>query len=328
MESHKEILAIIRGESSEREKALFYNKLNEDNELRELFYELKNTWIKAGLLNVSKDAAPKADFDQIWQRINKDSWKNRFRKWGQYAAVILIIVMAGVIGARMTSQRFGQQNDQIYRFSTGQMSVAEIELPDGSKVSLNSNTKITYVKNESNNERLVTLSGEAFFDVIHDEQSPFVLDFNQLQIIDLGTKFSVKAYDENETIETSLFEGALDILVNNKHQVSVMPGESYVYHTNSQEVKRVRRLNSNPTAWRKNRFEYHNEKLEIILIDLAQWYNFDVEWQNEEIKHKQFLLNIDKTQNAENILELLALGSEMKYEIVKKNNKINKVIIK
>jgi ferric-dicitrate binding protein FerR (iron transport regulator) len=208
------------------------------------------------------------------------------------------------------------------------MSIAEIELPDGSKVSLNANTKLSYIKDKSSNKRLVTLEGEALFDVIHDENSPFVLNFDQLKIIDLGTKFSVKAYKETEIIETSLFEGALDLIVDNKSLTHVVPGESYVIDTESKQVQKVERLVTNPLAWKNNRFEYHNANLETILNDLSRWYDFRIEWQNEVQKSKQFLLKVNKTQQVEPILELLALGSDMQYEIEMKDRKINKVIVK
>ena len=89
--------------------------------------------------------------------------------------------------------------------------LSTITLPDGSKVILNAGTTITYPNAFVSKNREVEINGEAFFEVAHDAEHPFIVKANQINVEVLGTQFNVKAYEEDDWIEVSLSEGKVEV---------------------------------------------------------------------------------------------------------------------
>src|SRR5690606_22131597 len=105
-------------------------------------------------------------------------------------------------------------------------------LEDGTKVWLNSSSKISYPKKFSTGSRKVTLYGEAYFDVAKDKNRPFLIETNGTEIRVLGTSFNVNAY--NETVSTTLVEGSLKVS-NGTHSSTLKPGQEAI--ANAQKIE-------------------------------------------------------------------------------------------
>lgn len=103
----------------------------------------------------------------------------------------------------------------------GQM--ANITLPDGSRVWLNSNTRIEYPQNFADKRRDVEIDGEAYFEVTHDAKKPFVVHTSEKEQIEvLGTRFYVEAYSGTKEFETALIEGSVRVKAGNS-QLTLRP---------------------------------------------------------------------------------------------------------
>src|SRR5699024_2281168 len=113
-------------------------------------------------------------------------------------------------------------------------SKTKIMLPDGTKVWLNADSKLTYPNDFQHiPKREVTLVGEAYFKVKHDAEHPFVIHTKGLTVRDIGTEFNLKAYPDDENSSLSLIEGSVSVsLINDKDKDLILkPGEKVVYHT-------------------------------------------------------------------------------------------------
>ncbi len=184
-------------------------------------------------------------------------------------------------------------------------------LADGTVVTLNADSKIHYPDRFTGNERQVSLEGEAFFEVAKDSLKPFVVKTNDIDVRVLGTAFNLKAYpDEHQ--QTTLVRGAVEVFLN-KQQVILQPGEQA---TCIDQELRVERVDIRPyIAWKNERFVFENEPLEAVLKKLERWYNITVFIQNPSLKQLRFTGNLPKYENINNVLNILALTTNIKFEL-------------
>lgn len=108
-------------------------------------------------------------------------------------------------------------------------------LPDQSSVWLHSNTKLTCDIQHKKEERVVTLRGEAYFDVAHDKRKPFIVQTDGVRIVVHGTKFNVEAFPDMENIYVSLLEGSVSLDTENDHRY-LAPGEIATYNKSSRRL--------------------------------------------------------------------------------------------
>lgn len=184
-------------------------------------------------------------------------------------------------------------------------------LADGTVVTLNADSKIHYPDRFTGDERQVSLEGEAFFEVAKDSLKPFVVKTNDIDVRVLGTAFNLKAYpDEHQ--QTTLVRGAVEVFLN-KQQVILQPGEQA---TCIDQELRVERVDIRPyIAWKNERFVFENEPLEAVLKKLERWYNITVFIQNPSLKQLRFTGNLPKYENINNVLNILALTTNIKFEL-------------
>jgi ferric-dicitrate binding protein FerR (iron transport regulator) len=141
----------------------------------------------------------------------------------------------------------------------------QLQLPDGSKVWLNAESSITYPVHFADNERKVSITGEAYFEVAKDKTRPFRVLATDTYIEVLGTHFNVNAYQDEGPVRTTLLEGSVKI--NNS---LMKPGEAYadgkVFPTDVQQA----------VAWKNGVFNFNDQNLSQIMLQLARWYDIEV----------------------------------------------------
>ena len=284
--------------------------------------------------------------DNISTRAKRKSFVNRIQRWS-VAAGILLLVSASifykfVLPATHSSKEITSQID------TRRGSKLKIRLPDGTMVWLNANSHLDYKASEFANEnREVTLVGEAFFDVVKNEKLPFVIHTGAINITVKGTAFNVKAYPDQPTIETVLIRGVIEITTrqapdrkiilkpNEKivipvEQAAVIPGKIKPADSLlSQPLYAVLKLNSkNPeriaeTSWINNMLEFNNETFEELLPRLESWFNIKIYLQDDIIKKKRFSGLIER-ETIHQTLQALTRSYAFRYTIIGNEVFINK----
>ena len=149
-------------------------------------------------------------------------------------------------------------------------------LPDGSTVWLNAASSITYPTAFTGSERVVSITGEAYFEVIHNDRQPFIVKAGNQEIRDLGTHFNVNAYANEPTMKTTLLEGSVKV-----SNLLLQPGQQA--STNSQgETGLVRAVNvEDVVAWKEGRFRFTGVDLGTIMRQVARWYDIEVEYRGQ-----------------------------------------------
>jgi len=331
MEQLEQIIKLLREELTGSEKAALFQQMEQDEELRELYIEQKNIWVKTGVQSVLQPQEKVADFKLIWSKVAHSPKKVVLGVLKRYAAIAVIALMVGSVVGYLFSGQFiynTQVANPVFAFSSGERSMSEVELPDGSMLRLNSQSRITFQQDHKTKQRLVTLEGEALFDVVHDETSPFIIDFGKMKIVDVGTVFNVKAYSEEDVIETTLIEGLVDVIVGEKEITNLLPGQKANYSKEAEQVLVTPSSRRLDMAWTKNRFVFQDVPLSTIMKELGEWYEFDVTWKNESQKNMKFHLNVKRSTSIETVMKLLEASGRIKYELVRKEGRLSEIVIK
>lgn len=191
-----------------------------------------------------------------------------------------------------------------------------IVLSDGTKVWLNSSSRLSFPKKFSDGERIVEIDGEGYFDVTHDPQRPFIVKNSVMNTRVLGTKFMVSAYSNNTTHCVSLVEGEVEVSANNMNYSQILsPGqgvkytmESATFQTDDIDIAAIE-------AKRQGLFVFENTKLSDICNDLTRQYGVTFHFTSEPLKNRIFYIITKKYDSIETVLELIHVAGDINYKI-------------
>jgi ferric-dicitrate binding protein FerR (iron transport regulator) len=189
-------------------------------------------------------------------------------------------------------------------------------LSDGSRVFLNSVSKLTYPVAFDKTKREVTLEGEAYFEIQRDENRPFYVSVNGVKIEVLGTAFNVKAYNEEEKIYTTLVEGKVKLNTKgNSTEYFLTPDQQAVVEKGSNMVE-VKDVDAQLfTGWKNGIYLFSNESVIEIMKILSRWYDFEYEFAHEETKNIKFEGGLNKYESIYPILDILQSTGKLKYKV-------------
>ncbi len=161
--------------------------------------------------------------------------------------------------------------------------VKEQNLPDGSKVVLDKNSSLSYALTNKN-IRQVKLQGAAHFDVVHNDEKPFIIEVNEALIKDIGTSFNVKALPESDLIEVSVEEGVVQFYTENTTGLRLVKGEKATYNKHTKSfVKLVSSTNKAPNQRISRQFNFENTPLSEVIDELNAAYNCHIRLANPDI---------------------------------------------
>jgi len=195
------------------------------------------------------------------------------------AASLLLVVSLGVW--QMSVSGLPEQKPFFVEVKSGDK--AQLVLPDGSAVKLNSASSLTYDFSDRS-VRKVSLTGEAFFEVSKDKSKPFIVQVGELNIEVLGTSFNVSSYGEGNLIETSLLEGSIKLSGENlAHYYVLHPSEKAIYNRETKTIRIEPTDNGDETAWMQNRLVFDSEPLVSVIDKIERWYGVNIDLQCPEI---------------------------------------------
>ncbi len=191
----------------------------------------------------------------------------------------------------------------------------QLTLPDGTKVWLNAASSIRFPLSFVGNERLVEVTGEAYFEVKHNADQPFKVKVGNQTIEDIGTSFNINSYDDEAAIKTTLLEGAVKISVANTTVSSVLkPGQQAQVNVSSSKIKVYPSVDLDETmAWKNGSFSFKDADINTIMRQVARWYNVDITYQGN-IKDT-FVADISQQEPISKLLKLLELTDRVHFKI-------------
>lgn len=188
-----------------------------------------------------------------------------------------------------------------------------VTLADGTEVTLDAESSITYPVVFKRPERRVQVTGQTYFQVVHKAKQPFRVSVRGLTIEDVGTAFNVNAHNDEPSVKITLTEGRADVH-NLSKTVSLSPGQQAQIKENQENIF-VKRANIEETiAWKKGWFMFHNESLQSVMKQASRWYDVDVQYEGE-IPANHFGGNISKYKEISELLQNLKITGGIKYKI-------------
>lgn len=189
-----------------------------------------------------------------------------------------------------------------------------VELPDGSKVWLNSASSLKFPTNFTGSERRVALSGEAYFEVAKNKEMPFRVNSRNAEVEVLGTHFNISAYPDEDINKTTLLEGSVKVSSWSKNCI-IKPGEQASLTGGSPLIKVSKVDTEEAVAWKNGYFMFTDENIHSIMRKLSRWYGVDVEYEDPKI-NETFGGNISKFKNISEVLNILAATGTIHFKII------------
>lgn len=186
-----------------------------------------------------------------------------------------------------------------------------ITLDDGTRVWINSDSRLKYPLKFIGDERKVYLQGEAYFEVAKAGK-PFIVstDLGDIQV--LGTTFDVKAYREENKLFATLVTGK--VCYQGREKIMVYPGEQVVAMPDGRAEKRKVDIDEY-IGWKNGLYVFKEHTLESIMTDLARWYNVSVFYQNPELRRITFTGNLKRYDSINTFMEVLQRTGDVRYSI-------------
>jgi hypothetical protein len=198
-----------------------------------------------------------------------------------------------------------------------------VTLPDSSKVWLNALSSLRYPASFNEKQRLVQLEGEAYFEVKHQQDKPFVVQLHdKTEITVLGTSFNVNAYRDEGVSKTTLLTGKVQVVSKNKkNQLTILPGEQAIVAVDGR-IKKVQLPDpTHETAWQRGYFEFKDTEIEIVMRTIARWYNAEIIYETKPEVHLN--ASVRRDVPASELLKWFSHTKSVHFEITH-----NKIIVK
>ncbi len=214
-----------------------------------------------------------------------------------------------------------------------------IQLPDGSDVTLNSGSKIVIKADFGQVSREVYLEGEAFFDVRHQAEKPFIVHTPAMDVKALGTAFNVKAYLDEKLTETSLIRGLVEVTLieNNRSTLLLYPNQKIKWdHIPAPTDKKALPSNTpkplpadsltkklvitddgdiKEIAWKENKLMFDDQLFSEIVTSLERWYGAEIIFEDETLKDYRFT-GIFEKEDLNTVLGFLKESRSFNYKII------------
>ncbi|OQP58971.1 FecR family protein [Niastella populi] len=216
-----------------------------------------------------------------------------------------------------TEGRHGQQAVAMNTISTPRGGQYQVILPDGTKVWLNAVTALRFPASFTGNERVVELTGEAYFEVAHQSSSngkgnrPFVVNIitaageNRVEV--LGTHFNIKAYNDETSIKTTLLEGSVK-MSGLKGQYLMKPGQQAQIDRSGKMALDEDADVEEAVAWKNGRFQFNNANVEAVMREIARWYDVEIEYVGK-VPDEKFEGEIPRNSNITEVFKILELSN-------------------
>ncbi|MBN1987695.1 MAG: FecR domain-containing protein [Prolixibacteraceae bacterium] len=229
------------------------------------------------------------------------------------AVTFLLLVSVGLIGF-YTLKFHRNDSVKITEYISSPNEIKEVVLSDGTKVWLNASSALLAAEPFEEDNREVRLTGEAYFEVAHNPEKPFVVTTVGLKTKVLGTHFNIVSYPHEKQQEILLYEGKVELVDNNnvRNNVIIHPGQQ-AYFNNQQKNFQVRKTElGSPAVWRDGVLRFYDEELNHIAVTLERRFQTRILIKDEQVGKLRYTANFEE-ESLSKILQLLNEAHEFVY---------------
>lgn len=194
-------------------------------------------------------------------------------------------------------------------------------LSDGTKVMLNSASSLTFPSSFKSKDRRVELNGEAYFEVAENKHKPFKVGSGMQTVEVLGTHFNVNAYADEQTIRTTLLEGAVKVFTA-KGSALIEPGEQAVASRLTMNATVRRNVNTaKEISWINDVFAFEGDDLKAVMRQIARWYDVDIVYDGP-LNEEKYFGEISRNSKLSEVFKILELNN-VQFEVNGKTVKVS-----
>lgn len=245
----------------------------------------------------------------------QENTQKRFRinEWIKVAAMLILPLFTAVGMYMYMSNMTTKSSPLIITAGLGQK--VDIILPDGSRVWLNSQSKLSYQPDYNQKKRILQLDGEAYFEVVKIKNKAFIVKTNEyVEVEALGTKFGVKAYKDDNFISSILTKGTIKVTTSNGSSI-LKPNERLIYNKLTKKVVKKEVTNAvDYTSWIDGGLRFEDESLAEITKAIQRIYDVEFTFASEKLKNMRYTGTVKNT-NLESMLNVITLTSPISFLI-------------
>jgi ferric-dicitrate binding protein FerR (iron transport regulator) len=295
------ITRYLAGEASEVEKLQIEQWMNESEVNNKYFIDYRYIHDKA----VSSNKLIKVDVDKAWNNLHQQmksvpktqviytAKKSTFRMpiWLQVAASFLLLTGMSF----WLYNKYNKSSEQVTNTFTvtSTEKVLKYKLADNSKIVLNKKSKIVYSSQFAKKNRELTLTGEAYFNVRHSSDTPFIVKAEVALIKDIGTSFNVKAYDGAKTIEVYVENGEVLFYASGNPGISLKKGETGIYNKMTKSFNKSGTAELNVLSYKTKHFIFQNINLIEAINQLNAVYPESIRINNNVLINCKITVTFD-----------------------------------
>lgn len=286
----------------------FWSWFNEPANTEEKENALKSTWdsIPAEITQDTFASLSEVE-DRLGFTTNKLPQKRSFLfRLGKIAAVLLLPVLSGLL-----TYTYLQKTEEVPAkftecFATNG-ELKKVALPDGSIVTINSGSIIIYPEEQKGTERYVYLNGEAYFDVAHNEDIPFIVKTDGVKVEVLGTKFNVSAYPDEPNITTTLESGKVKLNFSKEgvKDLILAPNDKAVYNRTTGQLTTSKIPSKYIAGWREGQLLFTDASIHDILRTFGYKYGVSVYLNSDHYENAILTVKFMHGETLEESLQIL-----------------------
>lgn len=293
-------------------------------ECQSILEDLNTLWQK--VQEKSEDYTPDKEYywKELSARMNKDSREEKatprkmisFQRLYQYAAVACIVLMVSIGLSYYWGTNAGRkpETEQVYTCMNGK---SKVFLPDGTEVWLHGNTTLAYGDDFQDHNRLVRVSGEAYFEVTRDEQKPFIVQTEGMRIVVHGTKFNVDSPENAPESRVSLMEGSVS-LETASDNLFLKPGDIATYTKSDHKLNVESGDVAFEKSWANDQLYLSNKSLGDVCRFLSKWYDVEIN-VDPKLQGKYMYTFTVRNEPLEEIVRLMSSINPIAYSFDEDN---------
>lgn len=314
------LIKYIQGFSSEEEIRYITEWLNEKNENEIVLLQIAQIYYAQRTKQRMQARDSEVAFAQVQQQLRRKTRRLFIKRFVAIAGCIAFLISVGL--NYYYYFHMGPENSEI-QYITMQTNAgmrSTFTLPDGTEVSLNSASKLTYPVPFDKKERKIELDGEGHFKVVHNSEQPFIVNITDhpFDVEVLGTIFNIQAYASDEILRTTLIEGSVRLGMETapgiKKYVILQPSQKAMYDIKNKSLH-IENVNTiYDTAWMHGKLMFKETPLPEVLNRLSHFYNVRFMINDPEINKYTFTGTFENRQLSQ-VLDYLSISSRIKYQI-------------
>lgn len=294
----------ITGEESVLLKVL----LDDPDRKNEIYQWIEKKWQQ------SEPEKVNLQFEEIRRQIRYKSAKHKLEKGFSLFSKVAATLFIPLLAASLYLYINRADSSELLTLSTQRGEQTSVILPDGSKVWLNVDTKLSYPVTFGVTSRKVELEGEAYFEVMKNENLPFSVSSAGITTKALGTSFVISAYPGSGTIKSSLIKGCVEVSCKKRSEV-LKPGQQLLYKKDRSGILIQPFDEGDELAWKYEQLVFRLTPFDQVIEDLEKWYDVDFDYHRTSLKHETFTAKFRRYETLEHVLMVLSKAGGFEYRI-------------